>query len=90
MDGTGMKLYAEDAAKAVPVSFSTWRRYSSDAGGRRRIAPPPDGTDIEKGHARPWWWESTIAEWKKHRPGPGARTDLAERAQTVEPQPDVP
>jgi hypothetical protein len=29
--------------------------------------PPPDG---HAGRA-PWWYETTIAEWEKRRPGPG-------------------
>jgi hypothetical protein len=32
-----------------------------------------DGHDIEAGHARPWWWESTARAWLASRPGKGWR-----------------
>lgn len=37
----------------------------------RAKPPPPDGHDLEAGHARPWWWESTAREWLASRPGKG-------------------
>jgi hypothetical protein len=75
----GEKLYADEAAAMVGVRPSTWRGYCTEAPGRRRQAPQADGTDIEAGHARPWWWESTIREYIATRPGRGSRTDLRER-----------
>ncbi len=74
------KLYSDEAAAFVGVAASTWRGYCTEAPGRRRQAPLPDGTDIEAGHARPWWWESTDKRWKEQRPGRGHRTDLDKRA----------
>jgi hypothetical protein len=70
------KLYSEAVAEKLRIAPSTWRGYCTEAPGRKRHAPPPDGTDVEKGHARPWWWESTIDAWKEIRPGRGHRTDL--------------
>lgn len=66
------KLYSDEAAEMAGVSFATWRRYCSESEGRRRQAPPHDGTDSERGHVRPWWWESTITAWMANRPGRGA------------------
>ena len=67
------KLYSDDAAAAAGVSTGTWYGYRS-----RKVAPPPDGNDIEGAHVRPYWWEATIQTWKANRPGAGARTDLAD------------
>lgn len=74
------KLYGEQAATRAGVAFATWRRYCSTANGRKRVAPPHDGIDLEAGHVRPYWHPATIDAWKADRPGRGARTDLAERA----------
>jgi hypothetical protein len=38
--------------------------------------PPRDGTDIEGGKARPFWYESTARAWLANRPGQGYRSDL--------------
>lgn len=73
------KLYGEEVAKLLGIAYSTWRGYCTEKPGRRRQAPPADGTDIERGHARPWWWENTITDWNANRPGPGARRDLPPR-----------
>jgi len=70
------KIYSDEAAELVDVAPSTWRRYCSDTPGRRRIAPEPDGTDIERGHARPYWWPETIEQFKANRVGKGHRSDL--------------
>lgn len=70
------KLYSDEAAKRVGVTPATWRRYCSETPKRRRIAPPADGTDIDRGHARPYWWEATIETFKKGRLGKGRRSDL--------------
>jgi hypothetical protein len=69
------KLYAEDVAEVLGLAPATWRRYCSESPTRRRQAPPEDGRDADRGHSRPWWWESTITAWQADRPGPGARTD---------------
>jgi hypothetical protein len=77
------KLYSAEAAQFVGVSPSTWRGYCTDAPGRKRQAPPADGVDIEKQHARQWWWESTLRQWMTERPGRGSpgkpRTKMANR-----------
>jgi hypothetical protein len=71
------KLYNDDVAALLGITPATWRRYNAaTSNGHRRQAPPPDGTDIQRGHARPWWWETTIRTWQASRPGPGTRTDL--------------
>ncbi len=61
------KLYRADVAALIGVQVDTLNRYH---------LPVRDGTDIEAGKARPWWWQSTIVEWESQRPGRGARTDL--------------
>lgn len=37
----------------------------------RANPPPPDGHDLDAGHARPWWWESTARQWLANRPTKG-------------------
>jgi hypothetical protein len=64
---TDRKLYRADVAALLGVQVDTLNRYR---------LPVRDGTDIEAGKARPYWWEATIAEWNAQRPGRGARTDL--------------
>lgn len=59
------KLYLDDVAALTGLGVSTLRGYKA----RPRAMPEPDGTDIEAGHARPWWWESTIKAWMAQRPG---------------------
>lgn len=66
-----MKLYHEDAAKHVGVAPSTWRDYTSARGGNPPRGPAPDGTDVENGHARPYWFAETLDAWKARRPGQG-------------------
>jgi hypothetical protein len=65
------KMYHAAAAAHVGVQPSTWRRYVVE--GR---TPAPDGTDLDRGHARPWWYPETLDAWQASRPGAGARTDL--------------
>jgi len=72
------KLYSNEAAELAGIAYSTWRSYCTEAPGRRRQAPKEDGIDIDSGHARPWWRESTITTWLANRPGPGHRSDLHE------------
>jgi hypothetical protein len=66
-----VKLYGEQAAARAHVAFATWRRYCSESPGRRRQAPEPDGTDVDRGHARPYWYPQTIDAWLADRPGRG-------------------
>lgn len=61
------KLYRADVAALLGVQVDTLNRYR---------LPVRDGTDVEAGKARPYWWETTITEWNARRPGRGARTDL--------------
>lgn len=62
------KFYLDDLAALAGISVATARKYRS-AGWAR--FPEPDGTDSEKGHARPWWSESTARQWVDDRPGSG-------------------
>lgn len=71
-----VKLYNVEAAAHAGVAVSTWRDYCNPRGGKPRRGPAPDGVDVEKGHARPWWKPETVDAWKASRPGQGARTDL--------------
>ena len=64
------KLYLEDFAEFIDVRPATLRAY------RTRGTPPapePDGVDIDRGHACPWWHESTVKAWDDSRRGPGRR-----------------
>jgi hypothetical protein len=65
------KLYHEDAAAYVGIAASTWRDYASARGGNPPRGPAPDGTDVEGGHARPYWYAATLDAWKANRPGQG-------------------
>lgn len=65
------KLYRADLAAHIGVKINTLNRYK---------LPPRDGTDIEDGKARPYWYLTTIDAWEAARPGRGARTDLRERS----------
>lgn len=63
------KLYLEDFAALLGVLPRTLSGY------RAKGSPPipePDGTDIQRGHARPWWTEETAQAFKANRPGSGA------------------
>lgn len=62
-DGVEQKLYRIDFAGLLDVKTDTLNRYK---------LPPRDGTDIEGGHARPFWWLSTALKWKANRPGRGS------------------
>lgn len=65
------KLYHEQAAAHVGLKASVWRDYCSSRGGRPPRGPTPDGTDVENGHARPYWYAPTLDDWKASRPGQG-------------------
>lgn len=62
------KLYLDDFAALVGVGSRTLAGYRSR---RKARFPEPDGTDVDSGHARPWWWESTAQAWRSQRPGSG-------------------
>ena len=64
------KLYRADFAEYIGVKIDTLNRYK---------LPERDGTDIEDGKARPFWWLRTVQAWQAQRPGQGARTELAEK-----------
>ena len=76
----GEKLYTEDVAARLTIKPSTWRDYYSDGrtpgavetGPSRRDGHPrrADGVDLDRGHARPYWYPSTLDGWE--RPGRGA------------------
>lgn len=70
------RLYSHQAADHLGIATATWRRYCSKSPKRRRQAPPADGVDNDRGHARPWWYRQTLDDWQRDRPGRGARTDL--------------
>jgi hypothetical protein len=74
----GDKLYNDEAAVLADVQAGTWRDYTTPSKRRsgRLIGPAPDGVEIDRGHARPWWHRATVLQWKANRPGRGARTDL--------------
>lgn len=57
-------LYRADVAALIGVKLNSLQRLR---------LPDPDGTDVEGGHARPWWLEATIREWQARRPGRGRR-----------------
>lgn len=42
----------------------------------RRKLPPRDGTDIEGGRARPYWYLATVRRYIANLPGRGYRSDL--------------
>lgn len=65
------KLTRPQAAARAGVKPDTWGGYVS-----RGYAPEPDGRHDRR---TPWWWDTTVDEWKRDRKGQGARTDLAEQ-----------
>ena len=64
------KLYRADLADLLGIKVDSLNRLK---------LPERDGTDIEAGKARPFWYEATARRWMASRPGRGARTDLAGR-----------
>lgn len=74
------KLYHQDAAEHVGLKVSMWRDYASSRAGKPPRAPKPDGVDVEHGHARPYWYASTLDAWKASRPGPGVGGGRPRRA----------
>lgn len=66
---TEERLYAADVAAQLGIARATWTGYVSRGLPKGNPAPAPDGTDIERGHARPWWRPATITAWAAARPG---------------------
>lgn len=66
------KLYRADLAELLGIKVDSLNRLK---------LPDRDGTDIERGKARPYWWLSTAKTWAANRPGQGARTDLHDRGE---------
>lgn len=58
------KMYRSDVAELAGIKPTSL--------GRAKL-PPPDGVDIESGHARPWWKPQTARAWLRARPGKGWR-----------------
>jgi hypothetical protein len=69
------KLYASDVATRLGIARTTWTSYVSRSLPRGNPAPAPDGVDIERGHAKPWWKPSTITAWERRRPSSPGRSD---------------
>jgi hypothetical protein len=67
------KLYAGEAAERAGIARSTWTTYASRRLPLSNPVPEPSGTDIEGGHARPWWTPKVVDEWRARRPGKGGR-----------------
>lgn len=64
----GKKLYVEDVTAHTGLDSATWRAYVA-----RGQAPHPNGRDIIRGRAQPWWTTEAIQRWITGRPGPGYR-----------------
>jgi hypothetical protein len=69
---TERKLYRADLAELAGIRIDSLNKLK---------LPPRDGTDIDQGKARPYWWESTARRWMAERPGRGARTDIRRTAE---------
>lgn len=61
------KLYRADLAQLIGIKVDSLNKLK---------LPERDGTDLERGKARPYWWLSTAKNWVAARPGQGARTEL--------------
>lgn len=64
-------LFNQDVADRLNIKINTWTSLTSTG-----AAPDPEDREIDKGHARPRWFETSILVWHRSRPGSGARTDL--------------
>ena len=64
----GKRLYITDIATRTGVDSTTWRAYVA-----RGQAPHPNGRDIIRGRAHPWWTVEAVERWVAGRPGPGFR-----------------
>jgi len=61
---TRRKLYRVDLAELAGVAVNSLYRLG---------LPERDGTDIEAGKARPYWWPATAQRWLAGRRGKGWR-----------------
>jgi len=61
------KLYRADLADLAGISIDSLSRAG---------LPERDGTDIEGGKARPFWFEPTAKAWLASRPGKGWRAGV--------------
>lgn len=68
---TGDEQITGNAAAAAFAGLETATAWSSYVS--RGRAPQCDGRHDGR---TPWWWASTINDWKKGKTGQGARTDL--------------
>lgn len=53
------KIYLTEVAERLGAPYATvvqWRK--------RGKLPDEDGTEPDRGHVRPWWWEATLDEWQ--------------------------
>jgi hypothetical protein len=71
-----MKLYRVDVAQVMDVKITSLSRYK---------LPERDGTDVDSGKARPFWYLETIQKWMAQRPGRGFRTDRTVEAMQSSP-----
>jgi hypothetical protein len=62
------KLSIEDVVARTAVDAATWRAYVA-----RGHAPHPNGREIVRGRAQPWWYADAIERWIAGRPGSGYR-----------------
>ena len=83
------KLLSAAAAELAGVKLSTWSSYVS-----RGQAPKPDDYYDRR---TPWWYRSTVEDWKASRPGQGSRThqlqaspNVSSIASTLLPAPGSP
>ena len=70
-------LTSEEAAAYCGIALGTWDGYQSRRHPRGNPVPLKHGYDHETGRA--YWLQSELDAWKARRPGPGARTDLADK-----------
>jgi hypothetical protein len=68
MGSSGMtdrrKLYRADLAMLAGIKPDSLGRANP---------PAPDGHDLDRGHARPYWYLATALGWLANRPGKGWR-----------------
>lgn len=68
-------IIGAEAARMLDINPRTFRAYVI-----RGQAPQPDIIDPASGHPR--WKRGTIIDYRKTRPGQGARVDLATKGST--------
>ena len=69
------KLYRSDLATLAGVADSSLDRIGM---------PERDGVDLDRGHARPYWWPETADAWMASRPGKGWRAGRGASNQTAD------